>query len=318
MRSIPFLFTLSLAIAASIPGHVRAQTLICALGEGGGGYGPQFNRPPGPQGRAAFARVENALCGGAFRCGPVTLVENDQAGIAVTMSDPRYPGALIAYSPAAFHQIQATYGREAILGILAHELGHHIDIHSRPAWMDHSWGRELQADAWAGCALARLGLGTTALQNALRAIAAYPSPSHPGWDLRAPAVQRGYASCGGSNFPGPNRDRSGQGDSARDAGACRDRCAARREACLDRCTTMSCEDRCDDRRDDCEDRCERRGGAYGDDERDEPPRRDRDRAAHWCCTPRGRFGPYLGNDVPVGAPCHWNTPYGPVYGQACN
>lgn len=40
--------------------------------------------------------------------------------------------------------------------------------------------------------------------------------------------------------------------------------------------------------------------------------------AHWCCTPAGKFGPYPYNDVPVGAPCHWNTAYGPVSGTACN
>ena len=40
--------------------------------------------------------------------------------------------------------------------------------------------------------------------------------------------------------------------------------------------------------------------------------------AHWCCTPVGKFGPYYPNDVLVGAPCHWPTPGGTVYGTACN
>jgi len=47
----------------------------------------------------------------------------------------------------------------------------------------------------------------------------------------------------------------------------------------------------------------------------EPPQSP---AAHWCCTPAGRFGPYLPNDVPVGATCYWPTPYGTAYGTACN
>lgn len=40
--------------------------------------------------------------------------------------------------------------------------------------------------------------------------------------------------------------------------------------------------------------------------------------AHWCCTNSGRFGPYLPNDVPLGAPCQWPTPFGPAVGVACN
>jgi hypothetical protein len=45
---------------------------------------------------------------------------------------------------------------------------------------------------------------------------------------------------------------------------------------------------------------------------------DGDEVAHWCCTPQGRFGRYAPNDVLVGQPCHWPTPYGVVVGQACN
>lgn len=43
------------------------------------------------------------------------------------------------------------------------------------------------------------------------------------------------------------------------------------------------------------------------------------RAAHWCCTPMGRLGPYLPNDVPVGASCQWPVPgVGMVLGTACD
>ena len=47
-------------------------------------------------------------------------------------------------------------------------------------------------------ALARLNPGLSSLQPSLSALAKYPSPSHPAWTQRLPAIRAGYTQCGGS------------------------------------------------------------------------------------------------------------------------
>jgi hypothetical protein len=107
--------------------------------------------------------------------------------------------SVIAYSPAFMSRLAAKFGQPATFGVLAHEVGHHIDLLRNFAWMSNAWSRELRADAFAGCALARAGLPTEKLETALRAIAAYPTSSHPAWKQRQVAVRRGYEQCGGKD-----------------------------------------------------------------------------------------------------------------------
>lgn len=51
---------------------------------------------------------------------------------------------------------------------------------------------ELRADGRAGCALAGIDPGARGLAEALKALSLYPSPAHPGWPLRLPALRLGY------------------------------------------------------------------------------------------------------------------------------
>ena len=145
----------------------------------------------------AVMQIYNLLCSSSpYGCGTYFLFSNPTVPNAMAMAVG--PGQTkITYSADFMNSIAGEYGGGATFGILAHEFGHHLDIHLTPSWMNTSWSRELKADAWAGCALARAGVDTTAIENALTAIAAYPSPSHPDWPLRRQAVRTGFANCGG-------------------------------------------------------------------------------------------------------------------------
>ena len=108
----------------------------------------------------------------------------------------------IEYSAAFLDKVRELFGDDARIGMLAHEFGHHVDQNSvRAAWIDGSWNGELRADSWAGCALAKLGLKTQGIKDALRAIAATESSAtqgsnaDAGWDQRWVAVQTGYDAC---------------------------------------------------------------------------------------------------------------------------
>jgi hypothetical protein len=103
----------------------------------------------------------------------------------------------LVYKPAFFTSVYEKYGDGGILAIMAHEVGHAIDGAMPTPWMKASWNPELRADAWAGCALARMTLSSGTLQAGLNALSKYPSPSHPNWTVRIPVLQAGYTQCGG-------------------------------------------------------------------------------------------------------------------------
>ena len=168
--------------------------VMCSLGPGQSMYTPYRDQPPTSRAAIELARIYSLLC--PRGCGGYILVSNDTVSNA--MAQVIGSGQTkIAYASRFMNQIAQQYGLGATFGILAHEFGHHIDFHTTPPWMNNSWSRELKADAWAGCALARAAVGTEQIQNALRAIAAYPSPSHPGWPQRNQAVRLGFVNCGG-------------------------------------------------------------------------------------------------------------------------
>ena len=106
--------------------------------------------------------------------------------------------AKMVYAPQAFSAVYDRYGDAGILALIAHALGHALDDALGAAWIDKSWTPEVRADSWAGCILARSKLESADVQAALAALAEYPSPSHPSWSVRLPAIRTGYAHCGGT------------------------------------------------------------------------------------------------------------------------
>ena len=193
-RTLRFLSFVT-ALCVLFGGSADAQ-LMCSLGAlpGSRGYNPYYDQQPSGRASVEMQRIYATLCPSG--CGFSLLVSNSTVPNAMAMVTG--PGqSKIAYSPGFMNYIAQRYGGGATFGILAHEFGHHIDFHSTPPWMNNSWSRELKADAWAGCALARTGLGTGQIENALGAIAAYPSATHPGWPQRLQAVRTGFVNCGG-------------------------------------------------------------------------------------------------------------------------
>lgn len=180
-------------VAALAPRAAQAQ--MCSLGVSGPQpYSPAFDAPPSPRAAAEVQQIISVLCPGG--CGRVELVSNQSTANA-SATAMGMGQTMISYSPQFLTRIEQQYGAGATFGILAHEFGHHIDFHTTAPWMNTSWSRELKADAWAGCALARVGGSTAQIEASLQAIAAFPSPSHPSWQQRVPAVRTGFANCGG-------------------------------------------------------------------------------------------------------------------------
>ena len=75
--------------------------------------------------------------------------------------------AKIVYKPEFFTAVYEKSGDSGILAVLAHEVGHAIDDAAPAAWMKTNWTPELRADAWTGCALAKMNLSASQLRASL-------------------------------------------------------------------------------------------------------------------------------------------------------
>jgi hypothetical protein len=183
-----------------LPAGANAQ-VVCALGPGAGSYQPLSDQRPSSDAMQVANRVnaaEKSIC--APNCPGVAVFRNPTAPNAALIANGAQ-GKLV-YAPQFFATVYASYGDAGLLAIIAHELGHALDDSIGAAWISNSWTPELRADAWGGCTLARSGLSQSELHAALAALEKYPSPAHPGWKLRLPAIRSGYTHCGGgaSNF----------------------------------------------------------------------------------------------------------------------
>ncbi|HUI81066.1 MAG TPA: hypothetical protein VLY24_24245 [Bryobacteraceae bacterium] len=128
-------------------------------------------------------------------CPQIAVFRNETAPNAMLIASNGE--AKIVYQPQFFSMVYDKYGDGAIIAIIAHELGHALNETAPAAWMKSDWPAELRADAWAGCALAKSGLSAGSVKDALTAVAKYPSPAHPSWAARLPALRLGFTHCGG-------------------------------------------------------------------------------------------------------------------------
>ena len=202
MRLYTTIVAATIVLSLSMADKVQAQ-LICYLGYPQQQYIPSKDQLPSQRAEQELALIYKALCPPPYVCGMYQLRSNTTVGNA--RAELIGPGQTkISYNPAVFDSLALKYGGGATFGILAHEFGHHIDLHQTPPWLNTSWSRELKADAWAGCALARTQVSSVYLENALVAISKFPTPSHPSWQLRVQAVRVGFVNCGGGLHLWPN------------------------------------------------------------------------------------------------------------------
>jgi hypothetical protein len=177
--------------------------VICALGTSTAAYDASADQRPSPDAMQLAGGVNSALASACLpNCPSIAVFRNSTAANAMLILSNRQ--AKIVYQPQFFSMVYDNYGDGAIIAIIAHEFGHALNDTTPAAWMNGSWSPELRADAWAGCALAKSSLSPTSVKEALTALSKYPSPAHPGWAQRLPALRLGFTHCGGeaSKFDG--------------------------------------------------------------------------------------------------------------------
>jgi hypothetical protein len=133
----------------------------------------------------------------AANCPETVLFRNSTAANAMLVAAAGQ--AKLVYAPQFFSAAYEALGDGAILGLIAHELGHALDDTLGAVWVKSDWPAELRADAWAGCTLARIDLSSTDLDASLSALAKYPPTARPGWKQRLPVLRSGFTQCGGAS-----------------------------------------------------------------------------------------------------------------------
>jgi hypothetical protein len=184
-----------LLLSALLPCAATAE-VVCALGPSAASYNASQDQRPSPDAMQLAGGVNAALtpmC--APNCPAIAVFRNPTAANAMLVVANGQ--AKIVYQPQFFSMVYDNYGDGAIIAIVAHELGHALNETAPAAWMNSSWSPELRADAWAGCALAKSGLSGASVKEALVAVSKYPSPAHPSWAQRLPALRLGFTHCGG-------------------------------------------------------------------------------------------------------------------------
>lgn len=184
--------------AALTLGLLGAQPPPLCQGRAVPGYDPSLDRAPSARAAAEVRAAYEALCP-QHSCGDGALFENPSLGanaVAFVRTRGGQRRVKIVYSRAFLNALSDRFGAGASFGVLAHEVGHQVTAAKglRGAG-DHSWDEELRADYLAGCALGRTARPPSELKQALSALAAVATPSHPSFKLRHAAVERGYKDC---------------------------------------------------------------------------------------------------------------------------
>ena len=185
-----------LATAFFLPVSASGQ-IVCALGPDASGYRPAADQRPSADAMQLAGRVNAAvktIC--AANCPEIALLRNTTAPNALLAASAGQ--AKLVYAPQFFSAAYEAMGDGAILGLIAHELGHALDDTMGAVWVKSDWPAELRADAWAGCIVARMDLNASDLQASLIALAKYPPSSSPGWKQRLPVLRSGFTQCGGA------------------------------------------------------------------------------------------------------------------------
>jgi hypothetical protein len=183
-----------------VPVGTSAEVL-CALGTGASSYDAKADQRPTADAMQLAGQMNAALkptC--TPQCPQIAIFRNSTAANAMlVVTDDQ---AKLVYAPQFFAAVYDKYGDGAIIAIIAHLYGHALDEVHPASWMKSDWTRELRADAWAGCALAKSNLSSNDLAEALTAVSKYPPSAQgaqPGWPARLPALRLGYIHCTGDS-----------------------------------------------------------------------------------------------------------------------
>jgi len=151
-----------------------------------------YDQQPGLFAVGQMQAVDNALCN-RFNCPQFRFLQNATLKNAMVSSD--HFGHIIRYNSEFMQKTMQSYGSLAAIGVLAHELGHIIDLNQNRFKISRTQ-REANADRYAGCAFALAGHPMSDLMGLAQSLYAMkPSPGYPTPSQRVKFIHVGYSQC---------------------------------------------------------------------------------------------------------------------------
>jgi hypothetical protein len=162
-----------------------------------------------------LGELENALaplCGSACRSFGVGADPEIESAMVTRMTESRNDFVLL-YNPAGTRG-PYLYSHSLMTYMIAHELGHFVDIAIARSDIENKWRRELIADAIAGCAIEAIGMRDELVRDAIAAVSSPPDSlelrlelicgadaNHPAIRWTLEALDIGERLCRGSVAP---------------------------------------------------------------------------------------------------------------------
>ena len=173
--------------------------VVCSLGPNLSSYKPAQDLSPTPDAMQLIRKVSAAYESVCLpKCPAVAIYRNPTAPNVILLA-PSNGAAKLVYAPPFFSTVYGQFGEGAILALVGHVYGHAIDETVPSNWMKKGWSAEIRADAWTGCALAKINPDSNGLTGALTALQKYPPTAQASWLERSSAVRTGYVYCGGDS-----------------------------------------------------------------------------------------------------------------------
>ena len=149
--------------------------------------------------RTEFERILSTV-GLSFIADRITLrasAETPNAEAGINSQGERF----IFYNALFMQKLrQKTADHWSLVSVLAHEIGHHLALHTESAGRFHEF--ELEADYFSGFVLRRLGATLEQASTAMKAISSKEaSLTHPGQEQRLQAITIGWTDGGASGPP---------------------------------------------------------------------------------------------------------------------
>ncbi len=175
-----------------------AVETLCTLAPDSSTYNAYLDQRPTGDAMELAGKVNAAMAALCRpKCPGLAMFRNTTASNAMLITATSQ--FKLVYKPDFFTTVYESYGDAGIVAILAHQVGHAIDATSPASWIKKEWTPELRADAWTGCAFAKINLSGRDLKAGLTTLSKYPSPAHPSWTVRVPVLRFGYTQCSGDS-----------------------------------------------------------------------------------------------------------------------
>jgi hypothetical protein len=188
--SLILMLAIPVLLAQSRLVKITPMTKVCAI-EGDEKPKDRYVRPPSTEAERTIDEICRKI--GVTSKGFTIEAADVKNAEALIINNKRY----IHYNPLYINKIkQESQTNKTLVFTLAHEIGHHINAHTLDtSEVEKRKEEELEADYFAGCALAHLNTTVEDLEKAVNTLSINGDKTHPPRSARLMSAMRGWEDC---------------------------------------------------------------------------------------------------------------------------